>query len=212
MTSEVFMQPNADFALYHLEVFSKSDGLGEWMGGISRASFAWAFLRSEIEKGLRAVSVEMSNSEKVNYDVNTLVLYFEFCICICISSVSWIFFFAVGWILVWPESLPWNCVMIIFILYLYWWWFFWALPRLSFPCSCILYFYDFFMYFGLCMVLDFALARMPAFERCGGVSPITWAKYWDWLAFTSSRRSSSSSSPSPPSPPTTTTTSLLYPS
>ena len=44
---------------------------------------------------------------------------------------------------------------------------------LSFHCSCILYFYDFFMYFGLCMVLDFALARMPAFERCGGVSPIT---------------------------------------
>ena len=56
----------------------------------------------------------MSNSEKVNYDVITLVLYFEFCICICISSVSWIDFFAVGWILVWPECLHGSCVMIFF--------------------------------------------------------------------------------------------------
>ena len=146
------MQPNADFALYHLDVFSKCEGLGEWMGGISRASFAWAFLRSEIVKGLRAVSVEMSNSEKVNYDVITLVLYFEFCICICISSVSWIFFFAVGWILVWPECLHWSCVMVIFhfvfVLVV-----FFELCRLleqyclSFHCSCILYFYDFFQVF-----------------------------------------------------------------
>ena len=87
-------------------------------------------------------------------------------------------FFAVGWILVWPECLHWSCVMIIF-------YFVFVLVVLfelcsvlkqyclSFHCSCILYFYDFFMYFGLCMVLDFALARMPAFERCGGVSPIT---------------------------------------
>ena len=120
----------------------------------------------------------MSNSEKVNYDVITLVLYFEFCICICISSVSWIFFFAVGWILVWPECLHWSCVMIIFYFVFVLVVFFELCSVLeqyclSFHCSCILYFYDFFMYFGLCMVLDFALARMPAFERCGGVSPIT---------------------------------------
>ena len=169
------MQPNADFALYHLEVLANVRVWVSGWGGL----FEPAFLRSEIEKGLGAVSVEMSNSEKVNYDVITLVLYFEFCICICISSVSWIFFFAVGWILVWPECLHWSCVMIFFILYLYWWCFLsfaesWSNIVLVFIVLvfCIFMIF-FFMYFGLCMVLDFALARMPAFERCGGVSPIT---------------------------------------
>ena len=67
----------------------------------------------------------------------------NFLFCICIGGVF--FSFAASW----------SNIVLVFIVLVF----------------CI--FMIFFMYFGLCMVLDFALARMPAFERCGGVSPIT---------------------------------------